>query len=81
MVASGTITGRVLEAGTERPIEGASVVLDRSSLPAVHRELTTDASGSFLVSELTEGEFTVRAIARERMPAQEIVTLADGGET
>ena len=77
-LSSGSIGGRVLAADTEQPIEGASVTITGSSLPPVQRSVATGTGGGFEVSDLGDGEYTVRAEARGRMPAQRSVTLADG---
>ncbi len=77
-VSSGSISGRVLEADTERPVEGAVVTVTGSSIPPVQRVATSDAAGAFEVSNLGDGDYTVGAEARGRMPALENVTVLDG---
>jgi protocatechuate 3,4-dioxygenase beta subunit len=78
VVSSGSVIGRVLEADTERPIEGATVTVTGSSLPPVQRAATSDAAGAFEVSDLGDGDYTVQAKARGRMPARQNVTVLDG---
>jgi protocatechuate 3,4-dioxygenase beta subunit len=77
-LASGSIRGRVLEADTEQPIEGASVTITGSALPPVRRSAATGSGGAFEISDLGDGDYTVHAEARGRMPAQTSVTIADG---
>jgi hypothetical protein len=77
-VPSGSIRGRVLESISEQPIEGAAVTITGSSIPPIHRAASTDGNGVFEVSDLGDGDYTVRAEASDRMPAQETVSLRDG---
>ncbi len=77
-VSSGSVTGRVLEADTERPIEGAAVAVTGSSIPPVQRTTTSDAAGAFEVSDLGDGEYTVLAEARGRTPARQNIIVLDG---
>lgn len=76
-VRSGSIGGRVLEAETERPVEGASVTVIGSAVPVIERTARSNATGAFEVSDLGDGDYQVRAEARGRMPAQETVTIRD----
>jgi hypothetical protein len=78
---TGVLVGRVLEADTRRPVEGAAVTLTGSMIPPVRRVVTSDASGEFEISDLGDGEFTVMAEATGRMPVQERVILGDGAVT
>ena len=77
-LSSGRISGRVLEADTEQPIHGAAVTIIGSSLPPVQRVVTSGVPGAFEVSDLEDGDYTVQAEARGRMPAREIITVSDG---
>ena len=78
VVSLGSVIGRVFEADTERPIEGATVTVTGSSIPPVQRAATSDAAGAFEVSDLGDGDYTVQAEARGRMPARQNVTVLDG---
>ena len=75
---TGTLVGRVLEAESRRPIDGAAVSVTGSTVPPVLRSATSDAVGGFEVSGLGDGEFTVMAKASGHAPAQEVTVLADG---
>jgi hypothetical protein len=77
-LASGSIRGRVLEADTGQPIEGASVTITGASLPPVRRSVATGAGGAFEVFDLDDGDYAVRAESRGRMPGQRSVTITDG---
>jgi hypothetical protein len=77
MVPSGRLSGWVLEADSDRPIEGATVTVSGSGLPAVARTVVTDASGSFSVDDLPSREYRVAAEATGRAPAQEMVSLQE----
>ncbi|HSO23723.1 MAG TPA: carboxypeptidase-like regulatory domain-containing protein [Chondromyces sp.] len=76
-VRSGSIVGRVLEAETGRPVEGASVTVIGSALPVIERTARSNATGAFEVLDLGDGDYQVRAEARGRMPAQETVAIRD----
>jgi TonB-linked SusC/RagA family outer membrane protein len=52
---TGSIAGRVLESATQRPLAGASVVVDGTRLSAVTR-----ADGSFLLGGVPAGRHTLR---------------------
>ena len=54
LAQTGTITGRVMEAETERPLPGVNVGLEGTSLGAA-----TDADGYFLVDEVAPGRYTI----------------------
>ena len=75
-VPSGSLGGRVLEADTRRPIAGAAVTVVGSSIPPTRRGATSDDTGAFEIPELGDGEYTVRAEAPGRTPAQKPVTLS-----
>jgi hypothetical protein len=76
-VEGGKISGWVLEEGTEKPIEGATIDVIGAGLPAVHRTVATDASGVFSVVDLADGDFRVAADALGHSPAQKSVSLRD----
>ena len=76
-VEGGRLSGWVLEEGTEKPIEGATVEVTGTGLPAVRRTVATDASGVFSVDDLADGDFRVAADAPGHSPAQESVSLRD----
>jgi hypothetical protein len=76
-VPGGRLSGWVLEEDGDRPIEGATVRVTGSGLPAVLRTAVTDASGSFVVDDLAHGEYRVAANAPGRSPAQDKVSVVD----
>jgi len=54
----GTIFGRVTEAGTERPLQGAEVIV--YSAEGVKLTTTTDTSGNYFISDIPAGSYKVR---------------------
>jgi hypothetical protein len=76
-VATGRLAGRVLESETGNPVEGATVRVDTTGLPAVSRTVVTDPAGAFAVDDLADGDYWGSAEARGRSPAQEMVSLRD----
>jgi len=74
----GSLRGRVLEADTRRPIEGAAVTISGTAIPPIQRSGTSDAAGAFEFDELPDGDYTVRAHATGRAPAQESISLTEG---
>lgn len=62
-LTGGGLSGRVREKGGERGIGGAAVSVERSGDDAGHgsSEARSDASGSFVFSDLEPGEYVVRA--------------------
>ncbi len=65
---TGTITGRVMEAGTSRPIAGASVTVEGTNLGTL-----TQANGGFIVQNVPVGSHqvtvTVLGYGTNRLPA------------
>ncbi len=78
-LSSGSISGRVIERETDRPIEGATITVTGSTLPPVQRTITSGADGAFRVSDLGDGDYTVLGDARDHMPARKTVSIRDGG--
>ena len=77
-IPSGFVSGRVLEADTQRPIEGVAVTISGTAIPPIQRTATSDSAGAFEFAELADGDYTIRARASGRAPAQENVSLVDG---
>lgn len=67
----GTIAGRVTAASSDEPIAGATV-------SANGRSATTDADGTYQISALDPGEYTVTAAARNHLSASQDITVAAG---
>jgi hypothetical protein len=61
LVGSATITGKITDAATHEPIAGASVAVDGAWLEGGDRpRTTTDASGAYTLTGLSEGRLTIR---------------------
>jgi TonB-linked SusC/RagA family outer membrane protein len=69
--ATGTIRGRVVEAGTQRPIGGAQV-----SVVGTGRGTLTNAAGDFLLAGVTPGQIRVRAQFIGFAPSEQTVAVA-----
>jgi TonB-dependent starch-binding outer membrane protein SusC len=69
----GTITGRVLEAGTQRPLAGAQVYLVATATGAL-----ANARGEFTIANVPPGEVTVRAELIGFAAGSQTVTVAAG---
>jgi len=76
-IAGGRLEGRVLEAESGNPVEGATVHVKSIGLPDVSRSVQTDGSGEFVMGDLLDGEFRVSAEARGMSPAQELITISE----
>lgn len=75
-----TLTGTVLEDGTERPLANVKVI---ARLPAPHEQRTveTDGAGSFRFEQLPAGHFTIDVDAPEHVVPDAIEELIVAGET
>jgi TonB-linked SusC/RagA family outer membrane protein len=71
---TGTITGRVTESQTGRPVSTARVVVSGTTLGA-----EADADGRFSITNVPVGAREVRARAIGYLPAAATFSLADGG--
>jgi TonB-dependent starch-binding outer membrane protein SusC len=69
--ATGTIRGRVVEAGSLRPLNGVQV-----SVPGSARGALTNAAGDYLIVGVPAGEQTVRAQMIGYRTAEQAVTVA-----
>ncbi len=72
--ATGTVTGRVADAGSLRPLEGVLV-----SLVGTAFGVPTNASGGYLVLSVPAGDYTVRATRVGYREGEQTVTVAAGG--
>ncbi len=70
----GTVQGRVIDAGTERPIRGAAVFLLGRDRP-----LVTDDDGRYQIGNVPAGAQTIRVLALGYLARQQQVTVAAGG--
>jgi len=52
----GTISGRVLDASDDSPVEGVSITTTPSTVSA-----TTDKTGAYTIDQVESGSYTVRA--------------------
>ena len=73
--ATGSIQGRVTDAATTRPLNGAQVYIPGSNLGAI-----TNATGEFVIRNVPAGSVTLRAEMLGYTAAQQSVTL-NAGET
>lgn len=73
---AGRVQGRVLEAETNRPLEGARVRLHRSGLVAV-----TDQQGRFVIPRAPAGSDTLSVAYIGREPQARVVTIGRGPAT
>jgi len=71
---TGTITGRVVEAGTQAPVSDVSVVVEGTRRGAV-----TGADGTFTIGGVPSGSQTVRARRIGFAAPVQIVTVPNGG--
>jgi TonB-linked SusC/RagA family outer membrane protein len=71
--ATGTVRGRVVEAGAQRPLAGAQV-----SVPGTGRGGLTDASGSFVLLNVPAGTIRVRGEMIGFAPVEREVTVTAG---
>ena len=69
----GTIRGRVVEAGSQRPLSGVQV-----SVPGTGRGGLTNATGDYLIAGVPVGPRTVRAQMIGYTPGEQSVTVAEG---
>lgn len=69
----GGISGRVLEAGTNKPLSYAIV-----SISKIGQTFTTGAEGTYIFNELPEGEYTVLASKQGYGKKQQIFTVKAG---
>lgn len=69
-----TVTGRVLDAGTQGPLESAQVVIDGTNFGAL-----VNAQGRFLILNVPPGTHTLRAIMLGYGPVTHEFTVAAGG--
>jgi hypothetical protein len=76
VVTTGTISGIVTDASTGTPLAGASV----STQPATTTE-TTDAQGSYTISDVEPGAYTVTASASDYVDGNINVTVTVGETT
>ncbi|MEF8940795.1 MAG: TonB-dependent receptor [Salinivenus sp.] len=58
--AAPTLTGTVVEAGTERTLPGATVTLRGTASPSVLRRTTTAPDGTFQLTDLPRGTYVLR---------------------
>lgn len=73
---SGTITGRISDANSEKSLEGATV-----EIVELQRSTTTDPDGSYLLRGIPSGEYTVRVVYYGLEPLENKVTIADNETT
>ena len=71
LIVVGTITGRVTEAASGRPIAGAQVAV-------ANARVVTDADGRYTLSGVPEGTHTIRVSAIGHAPATHQVTVVTG---
>ena len=72
--ATGTITGRVTDAASSRPLEAVQV-----SIPETAFGTLTNASGSFIFLGVPAGEYTVRSTRVGYRESEQTVTVTAGG--
>ena len=72
--ATGTVTGRVADAGSMRPLEGVVVRFAGTSFGA-----STNASGGYIVLSVPPGEYTVRVTRVGYREGEQTVTVSAGG--
>jgi TonB-linked SusC/RagA family outer membrane protein len=76
LAQSGTIRGTVTDSATAFPIEGALVTVVGTSLQA-----QTNPSGQYRISGVSSGDVQVRVQLIGYAPAEQAVTVPNGGET
>lgn len=72
----GSVTGKVLDADTYKPVEGVMIT---TTPPSV--SLLSDAEGNFSIPKIPEGEVTVSAKKKEYLSNSISVTVFDGQST
>jgi TonB-linked SusC/RagA family outer membrane protein len=70
----GTITGQVLDVGSQQPLRGVQVFLANTSQGTL-----TDAQGRYQITNVPAGPQTVRATLIGYTPASQTVTVTEGG--
>ena len=75
-VASGRVAGRVLIAGTQAPLAGATV-----AVAGTQRGTTTDADGRFVLDDVAPGEKTLRVRFLGFAPQTRTVQVRSGATT
>ena len=73
---SGTLTGRVTDAGSMRPLEAVAVAIEGTSFGVL-----TNASGGYIILSVPPGEYTVRATRVGYREGEATVTVSAGGTT
>jgi TonB-linked SusC/RagA family outer membrane protein len=71
--ATGSIRGRVIEAGSQRPVSSVQVVVDGTNLGAV-----TTANGDYTIANVPAGEHTIRARRIGYRAEERTVTVTAG---
>ena len=74
-VAAGAITGTVTDAITGLPIQGATVQMKGGF------KATTDAAGTYTISDVPAGTYTIRARAKGYVTVSQVVVVVAGGTT
>jgi protocatechuate 3,4-dioxygenase beta subunit len=77
-VATGSVSGRVVEAGTSDPVAGAEVSLAMDSDASVQRSVLSDEGGRFHFEDLPDGDARVRAQAAGFGASEAAATLRLG---
>ncbi|MGH9456808.1 MAG: carboxypeptidase regulatory-like domain-containing protein, partial [Thermoanaerobaculia bacterium] len=76
---AGSVTGRVVDASTLEPVEGASVTLDategRQRFPGVIR---SDSAGRFILDGVATGQYRLRVLKEGFAQETQDVTVVDG---
>jgi len=80
-VVLGSISGTITDASTSNPIEDAHVVVRGPGFWNIHYT-HTGADGTYLIDELTSGDYTVKAYKEDYFPGEypDLVTI-DGNDT
>src|SRR5690606_26950501 len=73
---TGTISGRVIEAGSQRPVTSVQVVVDGSTLGAI-----TNAAGDYSIANVPAGEHTILARRIGYRAEERSVTVTGGSVT
>jgi TonB-linked SusC/RagA family outer membrane protein len=73
VAAGGTVTGTVIDSATGKPVEGAKVSIENTTLAT-----TTSEKGVFVLNEVPVGEQGVIVKAFGYKPVRQVVTVADG---
>src|SRR5580765_5702314 len=72
--STGAVAGRVTVAGSDRPLAGASILVD-----GARSRVETDADGRFRVANVAPGPRTIEARLIGYQPAGRSVTVTAGG--